>query len=96
MKQLKVLNKHLSTLIIHSYILCVVNDKMHYVYHHQLVDVHDTISVVVHGMMECFLKCVAILLSVFISYSSVELTEFLQSDDEVSRNYGNNAMVHLE
>ena len=53
-------------------------------------DIHDIISAVIHSMMKCFSMCVAVLLSVFISYSSAELTEFLWSDDEVSGKYGNN------
>ena len=47
------------------------------------------LSVVVHSIMEYFLKCVTILLLVFISFTSAELTEFLWSDDEVSGKYEN-------
>ena len=42
-----------------------------------------------HSMMDQLLKCVAILLSVYISYTSAELTEFLWSDHKVSGVYKN-------
>ena len=53
--------------------------------------IHCTLSTVVHSMMECFLKCV-ILLLVFISFASAELTEFLWSDDEVSGKFDNGTL----
>ena len=40
-------------------------------------------------MMDCFLKCLTILLSVYVSCASAELTEFLWSEDEVSGVYEN-------
>ena len=42
-------------------------------------------------MMDCFLKCLIIisLLSVYVSYTSAELTEFLWSNDEISGVYKN-------
>ena len=43
-------------------------------------------------MMECFLKCVTILMLVFISFASAELTEFLWSDDEVSGKFDNGTL----
>ena len=41
-------------------------------------------------MVKCFIKCVTILILVFISYTSAELTEFLWSDNEVSGKFENN------
>ena len=40
-------------------------------------------------MMDCFLKCLTILLSVYVSFASAELSEFLWSDNEVSGVYKN-------
>ena len=40
-------------------------------------------------MMDCFLKCLTILLSVYVSCASAKLIEFLWSDDEVSGVYKN-------
>ena len=40
-------------------------------------------------MMNCFLSCLTVLLSVYVSCASAELSEFLWSDDEVSGVYKN-------